>query len=131
MHKTEETVEQAVLADQLGFDTFWCVERKGDGAILGFCGLKRCNQDGGPIGMMEVGWRLREDAWGQGYAFEAARAALAYGRDELGLGEVISLIRSDNLRSIALAERLGARRDGGIDFMGQHALLYRHPVAGA
>ena len=42
--------------------TFWVIERKSDGAILGFCGLKRSNQQGGPIGMMEVGWRLREDA---------------------------------------------------------------------
>ena len=34
--------------------TFWCVERRSDGAILGFCGLKRSNQTGGPLGMMEV-----------------------------------------------------------------------------
>lgn len=42
--------------------TFWVVERREDGALLGFCGLKRSNQPGGPQGMMEVGWRLREDA---------------------------------------------------------------------
>ena len=35
--------------------TFWVVERKSDKQLLGFCGLKRCNQDGGPIRMMEVG----------------------------------------------------------------------------
>ena len=44
--------------------TFWAVERKADGAILGFCGLKKCNQAGGPLGDFEIGWRLREDAWG-------------------------------------------------------------------
>ena len=46
--------------------TFWIVERKSDGAMLGFCGLKRVNSEGAPNpGDFEVGWRLREDAWGQ------------------------------------------------------------------
>ncbi len=57
--------------------TFWIVERKSDGALLGFCGLKRVNSQGAPNpGDFEVGWRLREDAWGQGYAKEAAIASL-------------------------------------------------------
>src|SRR4051812_49373092 len=58
--------------------TFWIVERKTDAALLGFCGLKRINTPGaGPItGDFEIGWRLREDAWGRGYAKEAAIASL-------------------------------------------------------
>ena len=49
--------------------TFWVVERKADGALLGFCGLKLADTPGSPIeGMHEIGWRLREDVWGQGYA---------------------------------------------------------------
>src|SRR6476469_3831632 len=56
---------------------FWVVERKNDGAVLGFCGLKRADAPGSSVtGAMESGWRLREDAWGQGYAKEAATAAL-------------------------------------------------------
>ncbi|MDX1703460.1 MAG: GNAT family N-acetyltransferase, partial [Altererythrobacter ishigakiensis] len=82
--------------------TFWCVERKADGAILGFCGLKRCNQKGGPIGMMEVGWRLREDAWGQGYAKEAALASLDLAFDRFGADEVIALTVQGNAPSWGL-----------------------------
>ena len=37
--------------------TFWIVERKSDGALLGFCGLKRVNNEGAPYGDFEVGWR--------------------------------------------------------------------------
>jgi hypothetical protein len=50
----------------------------------------------------------------------------------VGLGDVISLIRPDNARSVALAERLGARDTGPIEFMGNTAPLYRHarPSAG-
>src|SRR5215210_814412 len=44
--------------------TFWIIERKSDGALLGFCGLKRANAPGGQSveGEFEIGWRLREDA---------------------------------------------------------------------
>ena len=64
--------------EERGF-TFWAVERKADGELLGFCGLKIADTPGSPIeGMHEVGWRLREDAWGQGYAKEAAIASLDF-----------------------------------------------------
>ena len=75
----------------------------------------------------ELGWLLARDAWGHGYAFEAARAARNYGRDALGLTELISLIRPDNMRSIALAQRLGAILGEKIEFMEQACLVYRHP----
>ena len=96
--------------------TFWAIERKSDGAILGFCGLKRSNQQGGPIGMMEVGWRLREDAWGQGYAREAATAALDLAFRRFGADEVIALTVARNEASWGLMKRLGMRRRVDLDF---------------
>ena len=96
--------------------TFWCVERKGDCAVLGFCGLKRCNQAGGPLGMMEVGWRLREDAWGQGYAKEAARASLDLAFERFGADEVIALTVVGNKPSWGLMIKLGMRRREDLDF---------------
>ncbi|MEX0342996.1 MAG: GNAT family N-acetyltransferase [Erythrobacter sp.] len=96
--------------------TFWCVERKDDGAILGFCGLKRSNQEGGPIGMMEIGWRLREDAWGKGYAKEAAKASLDVAFERFGADEVIALTVARNAASWGLMERLGMQRREDLDF---------------
>ena len=103
----------------------WAIERRRDGALIGRA--RFLDPEGWPG--CELAWLLARDAWGQGYAFEAAQAALAHGRREQGLRDVISLIRPDNARSIALAERLGARSDGPIDFMGGTALLYRHAPA--
>lgn len=100
----------------------WAIQRRSDGALIGRTGF--LDPEGWPG--CELGWLLARDAWGQGYAFEAARAALLHGRAALGLSEVISLIRPDNQRSIALAERLGARNSGPIDFLGTSALLYHH-----
>ena len=96
--------------------TFWVVERKADGAILGFCGLKRCNQAGGPLGMMEVGWRLREDAWGQGYAREAATASLDLAFKRFGADEVVALTVARNTASWGLMKRLGMQRREDLDF---------------
>lgn len=96
--------------------TFWCVERKEDGAVLGFCGLKRSNQAGGPIGMMEIGWRLREDAWGKGYAKEAATASLDLAFDRFGADEVIALTVQRNTPSWGLMKRLGMQRRTDLDF---------------
>ena len=72
--------------------TFWAVERKSDGALLGFCGLKIADSPGSPIeGEYEVGWRLREDAWGQGYAKEAAIASLDFAFERLGAQRVVAI----------------------------------------
>lgn len=98
--------------------TFWAVERKEDGALLGFCGLKRCTEEAGPFGMMEVGWRLREDAWGQGYAKEAATAALDLAFERFGAQEVIALTFEGNAPSRGLMQRLGMVRRPELDFHG-------------
>ncbi|MCP5395668.1 MAG: GNAT family N-acetyltransferase [Sphingomonadaceae bacterium] len=96
--------------------TFWAVERKEDKALIGFCGLKRSNQAGGPQGMMEVGWRLREDAWGHGYAREAASAALDLAFGQFGAEDVIALTVQGNAPSWGLMLRLGMERREDLDF---------------
>src|SRR5882757_2583109 len=101
--------------------TFWIVERKQDGAMLGFCGLKRANAPGGEKieGEIEIGWRLREDAWGHGYAKEAAIECfdLAFGR--FGAPRVVAVTAADNLPSQGLMIRLGMVRREEYDFVDQ------------
>jgi RimJ/RimL family protein N-acetyltransferase len=99
--------------------TFWVVERKADGAFLGFCGIKIANDPGSPVeGEYEAGWRFREDAWGRGYAKEAAIASLdaAFGR--LGAERVVALTVQGNSPSWGLMERLGMTRRPDLDYVG-------------
>ena len=97
--------------------TFWAIERKSDGALLGFCGLKRVNSSGAPNpGDFEVGWRLREDAWGQGFAKEAAIASLDLAFGRFGAPHVVALTVPANTASQALMERLGMTRREDLDF---------------
>jgi RimJ/RimL family protein N-acetyltransferase len=96
--------------------TFWVVERRQDGELLGFCGIKIADGEGTPIaGEHEIGWRLREDAWGQGYAKEAATAALDFAFDRIGAAQVVAITFAPNEASWGLMERLGMRRREDLD----------------
>lgn len=98
--------------------TFWIVEDKASGEILGFCGLKRVNAPGAGelTGTPEIGWRLRESAWGKGIAKEAAIAALDLAFGSFGYGRVIAMTIPPNRDSSGLMERLGMQRREDLDF---------------
>ena len=95
----------------------WAVEVLDGGAFAGVVGLglPRFAQGFFGVAMVEIGWRLARSQWGQGYAVEAAHAAIASGFEE-GLSEVVSFTANINTRSIAVMERLGMRRDPAEDF---------------
>jgi RimJ/RimL family protein N-acetyltransferase len=102
------------LQTENGF-CFWIMERRTDSLLLGSCGLKVGTL--GPItGEIEIGWRLRRDAWGQGYAREAAMATLDWTWRNLGCRRVVATTVRDNARSWGLMERLGMCRDITLDF---------------
>jgi len=96
--------------------TFWVLERKDQGDIIGMCGLKRSNQQGGPQGDHEIGWRLRTDCQGQGYAREAAEAALAHAFVAFDAPHVLALTVAGNAPSWGLMLRLGMERRADLDF---------------
>lgn len=104
----------AVAFDQCGFCR-WAIESRG-GEFLGYAGLMSSGPDH-PIGArIDIGWRLVRSAWGNGYATEAARAALQDAFTRMGLTEVLSYTAPDNLRSQAVMTRLSMTRDPSRDF---------------
>lgn len=109
--------------------SFWAVERKADGAFLGYCGLKQVLHSGEPIdGDIEIGWRLREDAWGQGYAAEAANACLAWAWDHLDVARVVAVTVPANRASWRLMERIGMHPEPELDFEHPH-FARGHPLS--
>jgi RimJ/RimL family protein N-acetyltransferase len=88
----------------------WAVDA--GGMFIGFVGLNEPRFMPG----VEVGWRLARAARGHGYATEAARAAVAFARDDLRLDEVVSFTATTNLRSQRVMQRLGMTHDPADDF---------------
>lgn len=82
----------------------YAVVLRTDERLIGVCGPVFRDIEGELL--PELGWELRPDQWGHGYATEAARAALTRTR-ELGLHTIYSLIVPDNVRSQGVARRLG------------------------
>ena len=104
--------------EERGF-TLWAVERKEDGALLGFCGLKIADDPGSPVeGALEIAWRLREDAWGRGYAREAAQASLDFAFGPLAADRVVAMTVEENSPSWGLMRRLGMTRRPELDYVG-------------
>ena len=114
--------ESDALAERLGQGLaregwgLFALEHTASGAFLGFAGIARVSFDAHFTPAVEVGWRLTRDAWGQGYATEAARAAVAFGFERLGLDEIVAFAVPANVRSIAVMRRLGMTHDPGDDF---------------
>ena len=110
-----------------GFGPF-VTEAKADGRVVGLCG------PWWPDGQAEreIKWHIWPAAdEGKGYAYEAARAALAYAFGVLGWQTAVSYVAFDNERSAALAQRLGAVQDGTWTTpRGTEVRVFRHPVPG-
>jgi RimJ/RimL family protein N-acetyltransferase len=90
---------------------FWAIELRSTGEFIGFTGLHVPRADLPCSPCVEIGWRLAADHWGQGYATEAARAALRVGFAELGLDEIVSFMAVQNQRSQSVMRRLGMQPD--------------------
>ena len=98
----------------------WAVEEKGSGRLAGRIGC--INPEGWPG--FEVGWTLKREFWGKGYATEAGRRALEYGFNELDKPHIISLIHPENRASIRVAERLGETLEGNARVFDTDVLVY-------
>ncbi len=107
----------------------WAVDVVAEGepvsGFVGFVGLAVPTFEGPPfLPAIEVGWRLAREAWGRGYATEAAWASLRHGFEVLGLDEIVSFTPVRNVPSRRVMERLGMVHDPADDF--DHPRLLDH-----
>ena len=96
----------------------WAVELRSTGEFIGFIGLWVPKQQL-PFGdCVEIGWRLKQDAWGKGYATEGATECLRVGFERLALEEIVSFTTVTILPSLAVMRRIG---------MSEHGEQFEHP----
>ena len=104
----------------------WMLEDRASGQIAGLAGASHPDFVGDLADEIEIGWSLRQPFWGCGIATEAAQAAVVAAFEHLHPSRLISLIDPANVRSIAVAERVGMRQAGLVvhDELGIELRLY-------
>ncbi|HEX3676098.1 MAG TPA: GNAT family N-acetyltransferase [Sphingomicrobium sp.] len=107
----------------------WAVERKSDRCMVGHCGFFQFHREMTPLipGEPEMGWIFDRWVHGQGIAFEACQAALAWAECEIGADSYPAIIDLDNAASMKLADRLGFVRQDDAQYRGSTIAFYRRP----
>lgn len=83
----------------------WAIHLKENNMFIGWCGLKWIPERN----EMDLGYRLKQNAWGKGYATEAARHTLHYGFNELKIQEIIGRAHIENIASIKILKKIGMK----------------------
>ncbi len=94
----------------------WAVEDS-EGQFLGYAGPMPSRDKNHPLGdHVEMGWRFNRSTWGNGYATEAARAAIKDAFQRVGLPLIYAYTAPDNFRSQAVMRKLHLERKRDLDF---------------
>ncbi|HWL37282.1 MAG TPA: GNAT family N-acetyltransferase [Frankiaceae bacterium] len=99
---------------------FFGIELRETGELVGVLVFKPFDD----LPYFDLGWRLRPDAWGKGYATEAGRGGVRHAFETLGLDEIAATTLPDNARSRAVMERLGMTYAGEVVHAGLPHVLY-------
>jgi [ribosomal protein S5]-alanine N-acetyltransferase len=81
----------------------WAMHLKTTNEFIGWCGLKHLVQ----ADEIDLGYRLMQNFWGNGYAFEAAKHTLEYGFNQLHLKTIIGRAHIENIASLKILEKIG------------------------
>ena len=98
----------------------WRASRRDTGKFIGWFALKYIPDTVD----VEVGYRLRREAWGQGFATEGARELVRYGFDTVGLARIIGITRPDNVASQNVLKKCGLVAAGWGHYYGQRLRVF-------
>ena len=104
--------------DDFGFGLY-ATDRLDTGEFIGFAGLSRPSFEAWFTPCVEIGWRLRRETWGQGFATEASLEILRFGLEEAGLEKIFSWTAVVNVRSERVMQKIGMEKVGEFE----HPLL--------
>lgn len=118
----EEWIDKNIGRYQRDGHGLWAMVLKDSGELIGDCGCTLQEVEG--TNHVEVGYHVRRDLWGRGYATEAAWACMEYAFNRLGASHVISMIRPENVQSIRVAEKNGLACEKIIFWRGYDHCIY-------
>ncbi|MCE3280574.1 MAG: GCN5-related N-acetyltransferase [Bacteroidetes bacterium] len=83
----------------------WAVYLRSNNEFIGWCGIKHLPS----LNEYDLGYRFFKKHWGKGYATEASKAVVEYGRNILKLKEIVGRASVDNHNSIKVLEKAGLK----------------------
>ncbi len=89
----------------------WAVHLKSNNKFIGWCGLKYVKDKG----EIDLGYRFKEDYWGKGYGYEAAKATIDYGFSSLKLKHIVATVLQENIASWKIMEKCGMQYIGDVN----------------
>lgn len=124
---TIEAFERAVdarrtMQHEIGY-SMWAVDDKASGAFVGQCGMRPAKEmDDGAGTEVDLAYHFARNAWGNGYATEAAVAVLGQGLGPIGLQRIMAVALPENIGSWRVMEKAGMRYEGRADLFGLKGL---------
>jgi RimJ/RimL family protein N-acetyltransferase len=101
----------------------WAVISNATQQLIGYCGIAMAVID--HQNQPEIGYRFDSKVWGQGFATEAAAAALQYGLSQLRLPYILEIVEPANLASVRVLQKLGLNYQSATVFHGLPMDVYR------
>ena len=93
--------------------------------VIGWSGLKFIREpENNHVNFYEIGYRLREEYWGQGYGFESAKAWLDYGFEEMNIKTMYASANIENIGSRKILTKIGLKEKNTFDWNGIPCLWY-------
>lgn len=101
--------ENVSYSDQLNDETgFWAILGKQTQELMGGILLRKLfDINENPTSNYEIGWHIHQEAWGKGYATEAALKIMDYSFHSLNLPALVAVIDPKNTASLKVAKKLG------------------------
>ncbi|MCK9686291.1 GNAT family N-acetyltransferase [Scleromatobacter humisilvae] len=113
--------------------SWWAFVERDSGEIVGAGCLQNLRREATPLPdpacPLEIGWRLRRDAQGRGYASEAAVAICDFAFDARHADELLAVCHPDNVASAKVMQRIGMQPQGLQHWYGKEVTTYRIDAA--
>ncbi len=122
-----EIEQQLEHQGSLGW-SFWAVEERLTGSLIGDCGLQPLEHRGPEV---ELGYDFHPRVWGHGLATEAATAVMTQAFDALEIDRVVAVVKPDHVASQRVLKKAGLRWSGTREAYGELLLLYEAQREGA
>lgn len=111
---TLEQTENFIRRMQAQFEKtgycYYAVDRLDTGNFIGFIGMMYQDYESTFTPAVDIGWRLNQAAWGNGFATEGAKACLTYGFETLELEEIYSVASVINIKSERVMQKIGMEK---------------------